>query len=237
MSKPDSLSSQDVRARVLSLRDELIRNLEFIETCIAQDRVEMEKYFRQFRDLRYRPVVARDTDGNPTEYGSPTEVVREPLAVQFRTTVKSLLDSIRVIESEILPEDNPEGSSARDTSESAKARREAMRDGFKASAGSGVESAPKPVDVEVARTPKPIDTPPPIATPKPKPWRETQPKAPSESPPPQPIETPAPAPAPEAPKAKADPQAVGLSPALRATIAGGARSSMTSIRDKYTKKS
>lgn len=228
-----SLSSQDVRARVLSLRDELLRNLAFIESCIAKDRIEMEKYFRQFGDLRYRPIVSRDGDGNPQEYGSPTEIVREPLAVQFRTTVKSLLDSIRVIESEILPEDNPEGTQARDSSEATTRRRAALREGFKAP--EATPDAPKPVDTIVDRTPKP----PPIEAPmqpppKPKPWRDTQPKALEASTPP--IEAP---PVVEAPieKPKPGPGAIGLSPALRASLAGrGAPSSMSSIRDKYTKK-
>ena len=241
MSNP-SLSSQDVRTRVLSLRDELIRNLEFIQSCIEQDREEMQKYFRQFKDLRYRPVLARDVDGNPTEYGSPTEIVREPLAVQFRTTVKSLLDSIRVIESEILPEDNPEG---RDTggerSDAALKRRAALREGFQAP--QSTPDAPKPVDVEVQRAPKPVEPgAEPVKAPVPKPWRETQPKALPEAPKPiaeaTPIEPVAPKPPIAAP--------IGLSPALRAQLSGstagaGGSRTLDAMRDKYaspkTKKS
>ena len=233
MSNP-SLSSQDVRAHVLSLRDELIRNLKFIQSCIEQDRLEMEKYFRQFRDLRYRPVVARDVDGNPTEYGSPTEVVREPLAVQFRTTVKSLLDSIRVIESEILPEDNPEGRDAGvNPSESAARRRAALRADFQAP--QSTPDAPKPVDVEVSRTPKPIAESKPIVNdqPAPRPWRETVPKSVSPEPVPAKPETPPVVAPPKAPQ----PGAIGLSPALRAQLAGSAPGrSMDAMRDKYKPK-
>lgn len=231
MSNP-ALSSQDVRTRVLSLRDELIRNLEFIQSCIEQDRVEMQKYFKQFRDLRYRPVVARDVDGNPTEYGSPTEVVREPLAVQFRTTVKSLLDSIRVIESEILPEDNPEGRDVGNSSDAALKRRAALREGFQAP--QATPDAPKPVDVEVERAPKESVKPPePKATPAPKPWRETQPKA---LPGPEPVKAPVIEPeAIEAPKPKPPIAApIGLSPALRAQLAGA--SGLDAMREKYAPK-
>src|SRR5579863_2016253 len=106
------LSSQDVRDKIISLRDELILNLEFIQSAIKQDREKLQAYFAQHGDLRYRPVTARDVDGKPTQYGDPTEIFIEPLATQARTTVKSLLDSIRVIESEILPEDDPEGRQA-----------------------------------------------------------------------------------------------------------------------------
>src|SRR5579863_9448371 len=104
-----NLSSQDVRAKVLSLRNELILNLEFIENAIRRNRLFLEKYFEEHGDLNYRPVNNRDNDGTVIKYGHPTEVVLEPLASSMRTTVKSLLDSIRLIEVEILPEDNPEG--------------------------------------------------------------------------------------------------------------------------------
>jgi len=151
-------TNQDVRKEVLDLRDSLLNNLAMIRRAIEKDCVYMDAYFAQFHDFKYRPVTSRDTDGTPTGYGQPTEVFIEPLAQQMRTTIKSLLDSIRVIETEILPEDNPEGSdTARGGSDRA-AHRAALRASFHAD--QGAESLPDPVDPgDVERTPKLVEPP------------------------------------------------------------------------------
>lgn len=148
------LSSQDVRDKIISLRDELILNLEFIQSAIRQDREKLMAYFEQHGDLRYRPVITKDVDGLPTKYGDPTEIFIEPLATQARTTVKSLLDSIRVIESEILPEDDPEGRQAGQGSGEAGLRsRAALRESFLKDTGG--THLPAPIDDgPVIRTPK-----------------------------------------------------------------------------------
>lgn len=149
-----NLSSQDVRAEIIELRDELILNLRFVQRAIRQDRESLERYFAFHGDLRYRPITKRDNDNNPTEYGTPTEIVLEPLAAQFRTTVKTLLDSLRLIESEILPEDNPEGRDAGTGDDASSVKRAALRASFKADKGEA--SLPEPVDnEEVVRMPKP----------------------------------------------------------------------------------
>jgi hypothetical protein len=244
------LSSQDVRAKIISLRDELVLNLEFIESAIRQDRVKLQAYFEEHGDLRYRPVTSKDVDGKPRTYGEPTEIFIEPLATQARTTVKSLLDSIRVIESEILPDDDPEGRQAGSGGgEEAMKARAALRRSFVETAGE-VRGVEEPVDTgPVERTPKaePVEKPvieEKVKTPsRPSPMREAAEKISAAlGPGPERAVKAAPRPwretkagadvAPaeaepksnvvEAPtgKPKMDPAKVGLSPALRASISG-----------------
>jgi hypothetical protein len=129
-----NLSSQDIRAKILNLRDTLVMQLEFIQEAIDRDYDTLKRYFARYGDLNYRPVIGRDIDGIPN-YGEKTEIVIEPLAAKYRATIKSLLDSIRVIEAEILPEDNPEGES---TAGSGKAKeveqkRASLRESFNSS--------------------------------------------------------------------------------------------------------
>ena len=272
------LSSQDVRDKIISLRDELILNLEFIQSAIRQDREKLMAYFEQHGDLRYRPVITKDVDGLPTKYGDPTEIFIEPLATQARTTVKSLLDSIRVIESEILPEDDPEGRQAGAGSGEAGMRsRAALRESFLKDTGG--THLPAPIDDgPVARTPKEIlperaprvakeslageKLPAVVSAPPeesaPRPWRETKAGAPESVPKrdaptmdksdlaPDERKWPRRAaeeehPPKDPPKPKKPPGAIGLSPALRASLAGvgtgaGSSSRMDSIRGKYEKK-
>lgn len=232
-------SSQDVRAEVLALRDELIDSLTMIREAIAEDRATMRAYFKRFRDFKYRPVTARDVNGLPTAWGQPTEVIIEPLSTQLRTTVKSLIDSIRVIESEILPDDDPEGRSAGGSGQSTLEARARMRADFKTQSGTPDVKAPEPKDdMPVTRTPKEEvqerDKPSVVEAPKAKPWRETRPgksgsdtsieptpksEPPKESTPVQPIATPKP---------------IGLSPALRASLAGNIQSEkLNAMKAKY----
>jgi hypothetical protein len=145
-----NLTAQDVRSEVLELRDELVLNLRFIRSVIRKDREQIEEYYSLFKDIKYRPVTVRDNDGNPLEYGSPTEISLEPLASQFRTTVKSLLDSIRLIDSEIVPEEDLEGAATLGGSGSAgdgAARRAQLRESFNAG---GPEAGRPATDEEVS---------------------------------------------------------------------------------------
>lgn len=223
-------STQDVRTDVLALRDELIDNLNMIREAIAEDRRVMADYFKKFRDFRYRPITARDVNGNPTAWGQPTEVIIQPLATQLRTTVKSLIDSIRVIEGEILPEDDPEGKASGGTVTGAD--RAALRAQFKAEPKTA--TLPQPTDTEtITRTPKEESN---VRddVKGPKPWRETKPgttTAPrSEA---HHVEKPKESEA-IAPRPKQGP--IGLSPALRATLQGSINTErLEAMKNKYKK--
>lgn len=137
MSKKPNLSSQDVRAKILQLRDSLVLNLEFIQEAVDRDLEFLQAYYKQHGDLNYRPVIGRNIDNVPN-YGERTELMIEPVASKYRATIKSLLDSVRLIESEILPEDNPEGataSSSPQAQEQSAGKRASLRADFQASAG------------------------------------------------------------------------------------------------------
>lgn len=131
MTKP-SLSSQDVRMKIIKLRDSLVMQLEFMQKCIDNDFIFLESYFNRFGDLNYRPVTAYDIDHKPLTYGARTDIMIEPVASKYRATIKSLLDSIRLIESEILPDDDPEGQSsqAAANAEQSGQRRSSLRENF-----------------------------------------------------------------------------------------------------------
>lgn len=128
-----SLSSQDVRGKILALRDTLVRNLDLLERAVDEDYDRLSDYLEKYGDLYYRPAIGFDSDGTPT-YGQPTQVVKEPLAGQYRATINSLLQSIRLIEADILPEDNPEGATAKSEilKDDLTAKRNAIREAFEA---------------------------------------------------------------------------------------------------------
>lgn len=185
-----TLSSQDVRNKVIRLRDSLINNLEFLQAAIDDDLEFLKLYRGKYGDLNYRPIIARDVDGRPT-YGERTEILLEPIASKYRATIKSLLDSIRLIESEILPEDNPEGetTTADSTSSSASSapapgeRRASLRKAFQTQAPTPepqlpptelVENDPMPPESPISPVTESKPTPEPKTIPstwKPKPQR------------------------------------------------------------------
>ena len=70
---------------------EIRKQLAFIQESIEEDRLRLEAYKRRNGDLYYRPKVG---DG----YGDPTELVLKPLVNEYRATIKSLLDSLTLIE-------------------------------------------------------------------------------------------------------------------------------------------
>lgn len=233
-----NLSSQDVRSKILQLRDSLVLNLEFLQECIDRDYVFLREYFKRFGDLNYRPIIGRDIDGVPN-YGERTEVMLEPVASKYRATIKSLLDSIRLIEAEILPEDNPEGASSvpsNENPEDVNKRRHSLREQFtvgKASAGKAPESIEEDEEERsdenaIQQLPSNIESPKtPISQEKPKPWR-TKPVAF------QPKQDVAKEPEAEKPKEKEEPKkAVGLSPLMRAKIMG-TQSRLSELQKKYS---
>lgn len=74
-----------------SLGMEIRKQLAFIQESIEEDRKRLEAYKSRHGDLYYRP---KEGDG----YGSPTELVLKPLVNEYRATIKSLLDSLTLIE-------------------------------------------------------------------------------------------------------------------------------------------
>ena len=70
---------------------ELRKQLAFIEQSIKEDRLRLEAYKEKHGDLNYRP---KQGDG----FGAPTELVLKPLVNEYRATIKSLLDSLTLIE-------------------------------------------------------------------------------------------------------------------------------------------
>lgn len=232
-----NLSSQDVRNKLLDLRDSLVQNLEFIQECIDADYRKLKAYYERFGDLQYRAPLSYNVDGKVTGYGTPTEIVIEPLAGKYRATINSLLQSIRLIESEILPEDNPEGSTASSNTnpEQLTQKRTSLRNQFKAQAATG-EQPNSETSVEEDRSEN-IQAPmnpiiePKADVPKPKPWREKK----------QQVFVPKPTiPEPEGgsiPKPLSNPAPMDKeSEELRAGLNSLKGSSMSRLRDKYEKK-
>jgi hypothetical protein len=184
-------SEQDVRNEALEVRDELLANVQFLKDVIREDRIKMERYHERFGDLQYRPIV-RDVGSIEPSYGNPTEVTLEPMASKFRATLNSLLQSIRLIQSEILPEPDPEGADSsriKPTDESAVLSRKSLREEFSSQAGTQgkaleptlEEPDSEEVPTELVKKAKPLTKAPqrttiesiPTPEPKsnPKPWR------------------------------------------------------------------
>lgn len=248
-------SDQDLRRDILELRDELSDNLQMVRRVIREDRLKMTAYFEKWGDWRYRPITKTDlVTGEPMEWGNPTEIVIEPLVTHLRTTIKTVIDSIRAIETEILPEDNPEGRDVtKSDSETLRARQE-MRQAFreKSHVETGVVSGPAPIeDAPVERMPKPPKEDPAIAaiikaTAKPEPqadWRSTTPKALPAKSAAIIVEKPTQEQKPQASQNKT-PGAIGLSPEMRAKLGMSpqmpgpplerAESRMDALRAKYS---
>lgn len=74
-----------------SLGMEIRKQLAFIEQSIKEDRQRLEAYKARHGDLNYRP---KEGSG----FGKPTELVLKPLVNEYRQTIKSLLDSLTLIE-------------------------------------------------------------------------------------------------------------------------------------------
>lgn len=74
---------------------ELRKQLAFIEESIKEDRLKLEAYKAEYGDLFYRPK------NGPKERGLPTETVLHPLVSEYRMTIKSLLDSLTLIENKL----------------------------------------------------------------------------------------------------------------------------------------
>ena len=70
---------------------EIRKQLAFIQEAIEEDRKMLERYKARHKDLYYRP---KEGDG----WGKPTELVLKPLVNEYRATIKSLLDSLTLIE-------------------------------------------------------------------------------------------------------------------------------------------
>lgn len=235
-----NLSSQDVRNKLLQLRDSLVQNLEFIQECIDADYAKLKAYYEKYGDLQYRPVLSRNVNQS-VNHGEPTELVIEPLAGKYRATINSLLQSIRLIESEILPEDNPEGSTAASNSkpEDLSNKRASLRDQFKAQGEQPTIEAPNyPIMEDVPTKPQPDTT-------KAKPWRGKQSTfVPSVNNHPERkvVEEPIAKPVPieTKPLNLSNPEPMDAeSERLRAelnSLKGGTNSRMSSMREKYGKK-
>jgi len=74
---------------------ELRKQLDFLEETIRENREDLRAYKQQWGDLYYRPKTS------PTERGKPTETVLKPLVSEYRATIKSLLDSLTLIENKL----------------------------------------------------------------------------------------------------------------------------------------
>lgn len=136
-------TDQEIRTGSIEIRDELFATVEFIAESIREDRLRLKLYKEFHGDLRYRPIIKQGETFETTTYGAPTDTVLEPLASQYRATINSLLQSIRLIQDEILtPED------AEDASGSKVAPNEpiaSIRDEFK-KASKSTKSQPKPIE-------------------------------------------------------------------------------------------
>lgn len=246
-------TSQDVRTKALEARDELLANVDFLMEVIRKDRYNLKRYEERFGDLRYRPIVSKGSEDGSIEptYGSPTELVLEPLASKYRATIKSLLDSIKLISTEILPEDNPEGETTQPSTEGEEAthKRQSLREQFQsmsknpsafkpaepeASDDEDLENLTSKVkqglaDADQGRVKSTKEAKTTVA----KSWRETTPKAQSKLIQKQPTVAKEPERESQENKPKDIEEPKGLSPALRARLAGGGLSRMDALKRKY----
>jgi hypothetical protein len=259
-------TQQDFRQKAIEARDELQANVDFLVEVIREDRYHLKRYKERFGDLRYRPIVTPEDRENAIEpiYGNPTDLALEPLASKYRATIKSLLDSIKLINSEIITEDNPEGESTIPSDEAPK--RQSLRDEFKAMGkDSKAFTAPVPTedeelsedesealvsqvrqglaDAKAGRTKtsqqtKTIIESPKSNTPKSQSWRDTTPSKPTprlvprqkpdvEEEPKKPLKS-------KLEEAMEDSQPKGLSPMMRARLAGMGSNRMDAIKKRIS---
>lgn len=255
-------TANDLKLKARDLRDELLANLEFMESVIRKDRLRLERYEAKFNDLRYRPIIREGSDSIEPEYGPPSQVVLEPLASQYRASINSLLQSIKLIQSEIIGEEPNEP--APDHVKLASDKRQAVRQAFKAEATKAralsATNGPAPIQdgpsnepaLEIPATKLVETSPGPVISPN-RPATSLEPDSEPElippTPPkprpwrdttpknssatnPEPIKPTSPHVV-EPPK-PLDPNKVGLSPALRAQLAAmGGASKLASIKAKY----
>jgi len=92
------IRDEQINTALELLRDELVENLDFLTKVIKNDREKMQRYFREFGDLYPRQ---RKMDGDGYSEEPISDRAMEPLASQFRTSIKSLLDSVSVIENKL----------------------------------------------------------------------------------------------------------------------------------------
>ncbi len=191
-------SSQDVRTKALEARDELMAQVEFLTDCIREDRHKLMAYREKYGDLQYRPLISPGSESIEPTYGLPTGVAIEPLASQLRASISSFLQSIRLIQSEILPEDNPEGATTQDETSDSSQKSASLRETFlKEASQDKTPIQPTEPDEDIDEVPtelvetakpkpkspsKPATAQAALAEPnsipnKPKPWRDETPRA------------------------------------------------------------
>lgn len=244
-------TSQDVRTKAIEARDELLANVDFLMEVIREDRYNLKRYKEKHGDLRYRPIVSpgKPEDSIEPTYGNPTELVLEPIASKYRATIKSLLDSIKLINTEILPEDNPEGESTVSSSENqevAQDKRQSLRDQFKAMSEN--PSAFKPAEPEASEESEDFTNKvkqgledadrgrvKPSAQVKDS-WKDSTPKAQVKTIPKRADVAKEPERESKENSIKEDIGPKGLSPLMRAKLMGGGMSRLDAIKSKYEKR-
>ena len=86
---------KQAQASLTDLGLELRAQLEFIREVITEDRINLQEYKELHGDLFER---VKKSEG---VYGPPLATLKTPLVTGFRTTIKSLLDSLNSIESKL----------------------------------------------------------------------------------------------------------------------------------------
>lgn len=96
------MTDEKTRQRLNKLKNTLGDTLDFLEESLREDLEQLREYKKMHGDLRYRPSLG------PGQWGAATDTVLEPLASKYRVTVKTLVDTIAVIEGKIVGEsENP----------------------------------------------------------------------------------------------------------------------------------
>lgn len=254
-------TDQDIRLKAISIRDELVANLEFIESCIRKDRLRLQNYEERFGDLKYRPIIRPAQDSIEPEYGLPTETVLEPLASTYRSTINSLLQSIKLIQNEIIAQDDVEAPTTIESNANT-SRRANLRDSFRTESQKPMPQSEIPTKLVENQDSSPTHSPEPIlasipdlepkassqkVTSSQRPWRDTTPKATPLLPATELVQERSDAPkAPnssltpsiQAPETDSMPQSkpVGLSPALRQALSrGDGTNRLAGLASKYLK--
>lgn len=95
-----------------ALRKNIQKTLDFLNIEIGEDLIMLKEWKKTHGDVYFRPDL-----GNG-DFGARTTIALIPIASQFRSTIKSLLESIHLIETKLINQcDDPSKIDPREQAE------------------------------------------------------------------------------------------------------------------------
>lgn len=101
--KKYNVLKRENKKAMLRLGRNLRDQLGFISEVLKEDLEFLQKYKAQYGDIKYRPQVGQNEDGTPVLANQPTDTFLPIAAEKYKNTIKTLLDSIKMIEKELAP--------------------------------------------------------------------------------------------------------------------------------------